>query len=563
MQKLKQKTSNLEAKLKISYQHLGWFCLWFVFVIACISLRPIFPLDETRYISVAWEMWLNKNFLVPHLNGIPYHHKPPLLFWIINFIWSFTEVNSLTARIVSPLFGLGTIVLTLFASKILWPNSEKIRTMVPWVMLGSVLFTVTCTLSMFDTLISFFTVFAIIGVILVYRSIFTNYNLRVYIYGLIVCSLSIGFGVLSKGPVIFVFILPTILFGPMFFNKVIKNFLLKLLFWYFGFIISIFVGSIIFLSWAIPASKLGGEIYANALLWGQSVNRITDGISHARPWWFYGALLPLLFFPWILYPRFLINIIKLDWKNNVELKLCCFIFSSSLIILTFFAEKQPHYILPIIPIFSLIFSKVVSELPNNKINKYIYLPNIFILLITLALIFIIININAYIPIYLTINKFDILNSLLILVPFFILCIYFLLYKNIGKNIIYLTSSQVLVLVLLIHLSFMPMVSSIYDLKPISKKISETLLSNIPIAHVGKYHGQYHFLGRLNSNIEVIEASEIAIWFKKNPNGKIIYNHRKLSDVLDANPEFFQPFRNRLVAIWGKKEAEKDLKRFLR
>ncbi|VAW74626.1 Polymyxin resistance protein ArnT, undecaprenyl phosphate-alpha-L-Ara4N transferase; Melittin resistance protein PqaB, partial [hydrothermal vent metagenome] len=44
-------------------------------------LRPLLPVDETRYLSVAWEMWSRGDFLVPYLNGEAYSHKPPLLFW--------------------------------------------------------------------------------------------------------------------------------------------------------------------------------------------------------------------------------------------------------------------------------------------------------------------------------------------------------------------------------------------------------------------------------------------------------------------------------------------------
>jgi len=52
-----------------------------------LSTRTYFPIDETRYVGVAWEMWLRGDFLVPHLNGEPYSHKPPLLFWLFQAGW--------------------------------------------------------------------------------------------------------------------------------------------------------------------------------------------------------------------------------------------------------------------------------------------------------------------------------------------------------------------------------------------------------------------------------------------------------------------------------------------
>ena len=67
--------------------------MWLLLVGVTLKLRPLLPVDETRYLSVAWDMWQNDNFLVPHLNGAPYSHKPPLLFWLMHLGWSIFGVN--------------------------------------------------------------------------------------------------------------------------------------------------------------------------------------------------------------------------------------------------------------------------------------------------------------------------------------------------------------------------------------------------------------------------------------------------------------------------------------
>ena len=38
-------------------------------VALALALRPLLAIDETRYLSVAWEMWLRHDWLVPYLNG--------------------------------------------------------------------------------------------------------------------------------------------------------------------------------------------------------------------------------------------------------------------------------------------------------------------------------------------------------------------------------------------------------------------------------------------------------------------------------------------------------------
>ena len=86
--------------------------LWLVVMAAGLALRPPLPVDETRYLAVAWEMWRDGNFLVPHLNGEAYSHKPPLLFWLINLGWGIFGLNDWWPRMVAPLFGLGSLFLT-------------------------------------------------------------------------------------------------------------------------------------------------------------------------------------------------------------------------------------------------------------------------------------------------------------------------------------------------------------------------------------------------------------------------------------------------------------------
>ncbi len=46
-------------------------------IILGVLLRPLFPIDETRYVSVAWEMYLSGDYFVPTKNGELYGHKPP------------------------------------------------------------------------------------------------------------------------------------------------------------------------------------------------------------------------------------------------------------------------------------------------------------------------------------------------------------------------------------------------------------------------------------------------------------------------------------------------------
>ena len=73
----------------------GILLVWLIMTTVNILNHHLIPLDETRYASVAWEMWYRQDYLVPHLNGMPYHHKPPLLFWLYDVGWSLFGVDEL------------------------------------------------------------------------------------------------------------------------------------------------------------------------------------------------------------------------------------------------------------------------------------------------------------------------------------------------------------------------------------------------------------------------------------------------------------------------------------
>ena len=125
----------------------GWFLIWALLLAAAIYGRPLMPIDETRYVSVAWEMWHQGDFLVPRSNGVPYSHKPPLLFWCIHLSWLLFGVNELTARMVSPLFGLANLLLSARLARRLWPQEPAIAVMIPYVLLAIPFWAVTGTLT--------------------------------------------------------------------------------------------------------------------------------------------------------------------------------------------------------------------------------------------------------------------------------------------------------------------------------------------------------------------------------------------------------------------------------
>ena len=106
------------------------------------------------------------------------------------------------------------------------------------------------------------------------------------------------------------------------------------------------------------------------------------------------------------------------------------------------------------------------------------------------------------------------------------------------------------------------VAPVFDLTPAAGQIASLKQLGRPVANVGKYHGQYQFLGRLDEPLDVISGDQIAEWFARNPDGVIIAYHRNLPE-LSNGPFFTQPFRGKTLALWNREEALTDPELFIR
>jgi 4-amino-4-deoxy-L-arabinose transferase-like glycosyltransferase len=72
---------------------------------------PLVEHDETRYAEIAREMLVSGDYTVPHLNGVPWYEKPPLLFWAGAASMRLFGPTPWAARLPSRLAGLATLGL--------------------------------------------------------------------------------------------------------------------------------------------------------------------------------------------------------------------------------------------------------------------------------------------------------------------------------------------------------------------------------------------------------------------------------------------------------------------
>jgi len=510
--------------------------LLFAFVILTLSaiigiyFRPLMIIDETRYVSVAWEMFDKHSFLVPLINSEPYHHKPPLLFWLIHLDWSLFGVNETSIRFIPLLFGLGTILLSYKIYRALWKEDEKGASYVALLLTSIFIFAFYNSLVMFDVILSFWVLVGILGIIYA-----ANYQKK---SGFILIALAIGFGILTKGPVILVHLLPLVLFAKIWHKNLDKRFFL-------GFFTAFVGGAAIALTWAIPAGIAGGEEYRNAIFWGQSANRMVKSFAHQRPFWWYLPILPLLFFPWSIFKSFWSGINKKLIDNALKFLLVWLI--SVVIIFSLISGKQVHYLLPEIPAFVLIAARVFSLINEKKkmqnITKYVghfYIVFGVVLLIAYVIV--------HEKLHFHIAFLHVLISTLLAVGYglFLIRYHFKSFENILKSIAFST----VIAVFIVHFVMSDYLNA-QNITPFAQKIAHLQQQHITVAQDKKYHDQFHFAGKLHEKILVFKDKEKLKRFIQNHPEAVIVTYKKRRDKFNENVALAQTAFKSKVAILVK------------
>ncbi|MHB1351107.1 MAG: ArnT family glycosyltransferase [Desulfobulbaceae bacterium] len=345
--------------------HGWWPLLWAALVGIALFTRPPLPVDETRYLSVAWEMWQGNQFLVPHSNGVAYSHKPPLLFWLMHFGWWLFGVNSWTARLIPPLFGFGAILLTVRIGRILWPEDKEMAGALPFFLLGMLFWSMYATLTMFDMLVTFFCLTAYLGFLRARQGNGAGPWL--------LAALAVALGLLAKGPVILLYLLPPAMLAPWWGQGQCGSWPR----WYASLALAVAGGIMLALCWAIPAARAGGTDYGHAILFSQTAGRLVRSFAHERPWFWYALWLPLLLFPWIFWGPVWRGGRQVEFDAGIRFCLSAVI--PSFVLLCCISGKQVHYLLPLLPAVALLMARAAGVGAGTRATDFRQLATLLFL----------------------------------------------------------------------------------------------------------------------------------------------------------------------------------------
>jgi hypothetical protein len=523
-----------------------WRLAWILILLPVALFLPAMPIDETRYLSVAWEMRLHGDFLLLHLNGAPYSDKGPLLFWLINLAWLFAGPCVWIVR--AGILAVSLVSLLLFERLVrrlgagTAHGNVELAQRATLLLAGIVYVTLFSSAIMFDVVLTACVLLALHGVL--------DLEAQRWRRGTAVFALGLGLGILTKGPVVLLDAGLVAVFAPWWSETARANRAR----WYGCVALGVLGGAAIALAWAVPAAIHGGPDYADAIFVRQTVGRVAKSFAHRRPYWWYFMVLPLMLLPWTLALRVPWH----AWRESLRAPSKTLRFALTWFVPTFIAfclvsGKQPHYLLPLLPALALYLAHLLGQDGARLRNRWF---GALLALVGLCL--------AAVP-YLSAHRAEIgavarlvragtltESSLHVFAGIWPLwgilaaALGLWLMRRRDGSAVGLTLASAAVATIGM-LTLAQGVGPYVDVTAAAARIKRIQESGQPIAHLAWHHGLFEFAGRLTQPLPKVNYADLRAWCEAHPDGEIVSFYTKYP--ITAKPDAEMPYRFGRIRFW--------------
>jgi len=265
---------------------LGLLAVW---LLATLGLRPLLVPDEGRYANVAREMLLGDGVwagLVPTLNGLPFFHKPPLMYWLDMAAMQLFGPTPFAGRIASML-GAWLMGAALFFALRRW-HGPRVAAVTLGVLATCPFFFIGAQYANHDMLVGGLISAAVLALARALdEPAGAPVSLRWLVIGWVLCA----FAVLAKG--LIGFVLPALVIGPWLLAQGRWRDMLKLLH-----PLALLAFALVALPWFVLMQQRYPGFFDYFVMEQHFRRFARTNFNNVHPFWFFFAVLPALTLPW-------------------------------------------------------------------------------------------------------------------------------------------------------------------------------------------------------------------------------------------------------------------------
>lgn len=332
--------------------------LFLILYLLPLAGRPLFIQDETRYAEIPREMIQTGDWVVPRINGLRYFEKPALGYWLTTIsLKSFGE-NNFAVRLPSALTTGLTILLIIFLSSRNCQAESCAPHLAALVYMTSLGVAAIGTFAILDAPLTFFLTATLVSFFFAQeQSPGSTRELSL----LFLSGVFAGFAFLTKG--FLAFAVPVLTVGPYLIFQGRWRDTLRML---WGPVLG---AILISLPWSMLIHFREPDFW-HYFFWNEHVRRfLSDSAQHEQPFWFFIAVLPAMFLPWIMMaPAVGIGLWKKQWICRSEYRLLVFCLCWFVFPFLFFSASKGKlitYILPCFPPLAILTGLGLDQLLSN------------------------------------------------------------------------------------------------------------------------------------------------------------------------------------------------------
>lgn len=330
--------------------------IFFCFMLGC---RALSVPDEARYTEIPREMLFLHDFITPHLDGVKYFEKPPLLYWIQAGMIALFGINEWALRLPTAILAMFGCLSVYSAGRFLFNRSAGIlaalllaSSPLYFAMAHSITLDMTVSVWLTITLLSF------IAAIDLPIGSAARRNLCWLMF------VAAAFAVLTKG-----------LIGILFPGMICFTWLLIFNRWKDLLHLHLISGLIIFLlitlPWHILVQLKNPEFFQFYFIEQHFTRYLTKAMGRYQPVWWFVPILIIGIFPWIVFLcQAIAASVKTTWQNRSQKHREIFLLIWAAEIFIFFSlshSKLIPYIVPVLPPLAILLAKYLQASEVHKI----------------------------------------------------------------------------------------------------------------------------------------------------------------------------------------------------
>lgn len=324
--------------------------------------------SDARYAEIARKMFVTGDYIHPNLLEVHHYHKPPFTYQITALGYRLFGVNPFGARFFLQIAVLVQLILVYRLGFLLFKNKRTAL----WSAIVYFSFPIVLIASRNLTTDAFLATFVLLAI-----TAWTSYRQTGRWKWLYLFTMALGFGFLTKGPVIFIVPVIFILFYNLT-EPAKRKFSFHHIFSWL-----LFVG--IAGSWFFYLA-LQNPDFIDYFLGRQTADRFAkNAFNRTEPFWYFLAFAPLVGLPWFANGGVLLRKAKSLFRFKSVYFALLMAFVVPLLFFSVSSSKRILYILPMYGVLAVLIGHLYELADENKVGMVKKITLVFTVLICVAL----------------------------------------------------------------------------------------------------------------------------------------------------------------------------------